>query len=260
MPGTIGINNYLKTATFVSQETISGFAMDKAIDGRTNTQAGFDSGANRVVVIDFGSLKAISAIGIARHNAGSVGATLTFAHSATVGGTYTDFHVIEPVDNSIVWDTFNVNPDLSYITDEITARYIRLTVSGHSADLYIADLYVGEKLDLPDNTDDGLVGYEWCDNDEIITNLTYTNELVGITTLAKLPTAVLKMNNVLPSWMRTYYAGVIVALKTAPIYWRWKEYGVSAFYCWPQKNTGQPRYVEKGKYVSFEIKVEGIRE
>lgn len=258
MSGVIGINNFLKTATVLTEETMSGYPFSNAIEGNTAAIVGFGLGATRTVDIDLGASKLVSAVGIARHNCFSAGATLQFYLSNTETFT-TPFLVIDFDSNAVVFKmahTATQTKDFS----EAYGRYLRIVCTGHTLNALIGNIYVGEALSLPCNTDVNFQPYEYSDNDEIITNLTYTYDVLGIGVIRKPKSSSIKMDAASISWMEANYKNLVSAMKAGPIYWTWKDYGKSAFYCWPTKTIGNPKYTEKGQYFAFEIKVEGITE
>lgn len=249
MAGIIAFNNYLRSAAVVSEATISGFPFANCVDGRTSTTAGFASGATRTAIINLGTSKSISAVGFARSNLFARGATLTFAGSAD-NVSYTDFATITPAADVVT---------LQSLGAPVSYQYVRVSVSGHSGDVYISDIYVGDYLVLPSNVDQSFSPPEYCDNDEVISNLTYTNELAGLIVQRKLKTAQIKLDSVEPSWMEIHWLDFAASVKRYPIYWVWKT-GKRAFYCWPEKNIGSPKYAQSGKYFAISFKVEGITE
>ena len=127
-------------------------------------------------------------------------------------------------------------------------------------DLFVCNFYIGSATSLPCNTDVGFQPYEYSDNDEIQTNISHGKELVGMGVIRKLKTSSIKMDAASIQWMQANYKNMVSAMKEGPIYWTWKDYGKDAFYCWPVKTIGNPKYTEKGQYFAFEIKVEGITE
>lgn len=249
MAGIIAFNNFLRSATVVSESTETGFPFSNCIDGRTSTTAGFESGATRTVIVDFGSARTMSAVGFARSNLATRGATITFAGSSN-NVSYTDFAAISPASDIVT---------LQALGSSVSYRYVRISVSGHSGDVYISDIYVGDHLVLPSNADQSFAPPEYCDNDEVISNLTYTNELAGLIVQRKLKTAQIKLDSVEPSWMESHWLDFAASVKRYPIYWVWKT-GKRAFYCWPEKNIGSPKYAQSGKYFAISFKVEGITE
>lgn len=249
MAGVIAFNNYLRDATVVSEATEAGFPFSNCVDGRTSTTAGFETGATRSVVLNFGTAMDISAVGFARSNLAANDATLTFEGSAD-NVSYTTITAITPTADVV---------RLDLLASTASYQYLRVSVSGHSGDVYISDIYAGDHLVLPSNVDSSFAPPEYCDNDEVLSNLTYTNELAGLIVLRKLKNAQFKFDSIESSWMAENWADMAAAIKRYPMYWVWK-YGARAFYCWPEKNIGAPKYAQGGKYFSVSFKVEGITE
>lgn len=249
MAGIIAFNNHLKTATVFSETTESGFPFSNCVDGRTSTTVGFEVGATRTAILNLGSAKSITAAGFARSNLFATGATITLAGSSTSGGTYTDFATFTPTNSRAMFTTFGA----------VSWQYVRVSVSGHSADVYISDIYVGDYVDLPANVDSNFAPPELSDNDEVISNLSYTKELVGIVLKQKPRSAQFKFDALEQSWIDTYWGGFVESAKAAPFYWLWKS-GAQPFYCWPEKSIGGVKFANGGKYLSVSFKVLGIIE
>lgn len=247
MAGIIAFNNYLRGASVVSEATISGFPFANCVDGRTSTTTGFATGATRSVVLNFGSSKSIGAIGFARSNLFARGATLTFAGSAD-NVSYTDFSTITPAADIVRLQTLGA---------PVSYQYVRVSVSGHSGDVYVSDIYAGDYLALPSNVDRNFAPPEYSDNDEIISNLTYTNDLAGLIIQPKLKNAQFKFDTIETTWIDEYWPAFSASIKRYPFYWIWKT-GKRAFYCWPEKSIGSLKYSSDGKFLSVSFKVEGI--
>ncbi len=221
-------NNLLRSATVVSEDTISNFGFSNALSGRTSDQVGMSSGANRDIVVDFGSALTFNHVCVASHNLN--GTTLTVAGSAD-NVSYTDI-------DSIAYDNNYVRCDE---IDEATYRYVRFRFSGHAADIYIADLFLGTPLDLLYGVPAGFTPPEQADDDELDAHMTGSGALVGITVHTKPKEVRLTLADYPASWFETYWLDFAASMKLYPAYFLWAT-GKRAMYFTLDRRIGKPEF------------------
>lgn len=210
-------NNLLRSATVVSEDTVTNFEFANAIDGRTSSQVGMANGANRDIVLDFTSAVTVNTVCVAAHNLN--GTTLTVAGSSD-NVSYTTI-------GTIVYDNNNVRCDS--IT-ESTYRYIRLRFGGHTTTIYIADIFLGVPLDLLYGMPQGFTPPEQADRDEIETAMTGNGAIVGITVNARPKRIRIPLQDYPASWFTTNWVALINSLKAYPAYFLWKSDGRAMFF------------------------------
>lgn len=221
-------NNLLRAATIVSEATITNFGFAKALDGGTSTQAGFASGANRDVILDFGSAQTFDHLAVAAHSLS--GTTLTIAGSSD-NVSYTDIDAV----------TFSNNYVQIHEIDQGNVRYVRLRFSGMPTSVYVSDIFLGEALELPYGMPQGFVPPEFGDQDTVETNMTGNGALVGITVTRKPKRSKVQMQDYESSWFASNWSALIASLKLYPAYFLWAA-GQRAFFCTLQKQAPQPQY------------------
>ncbi len=227
MPATFFYDNLLRGATVVSEDTITNFELAEGLDGRTSTQVGMSSGATRDIIVDFGSAKTFEYVCVANHNLN--GTTLDVAGSSD-DVTYT------PI-SSIVYDNNYVRAD--QIT-ESTYRYVRLRFSGHAADIYIADIFVGQAdLELLYGVPYGFTPPEQADQDRIKANITGGGALVGLEVEKKPKPVNLSLNDYPASWYESNWQAFTDSLKQYPAYFLWAT-GKRAMYFTIKGKIGSP--------------------
>lgn len=238
-------DNLLRAATVVSEDTITNFEFINCLDGRTSSQVGLATGASRDIVVNLGSAKTFSAVCVAAHNLNGV--TLTVAGS-TDNVSYTDI-------NSIVYDNNYVR------CDSITSsayQYVRFRFSGHAANVYISDLFLGGSLDLLYGVPHGWTPPEQADADEIETNMTGNGSIAGISVTRKPKPVRLKLDDYPSSWFETYWGDFIESLKQYPAYFLWAP-GKRAFYFTPDRKIGSPSFNSNTRQ-SVTLSLEGFVE
>lgn len=207
----IAYNNILRTATIDSEATAAGYPFSNALTGRTSEQVGFASGASRAVDFDNGSAVAVSALCVAHHNLGTVGATLTLAGS-TDDVSYTTLVTQAFTDDNVTFLTFT----------EASYRYLRLTVSGHSGTAYIGDVFAGPVLELPYGPDVGWTQPVQSDEDDITANVTGSGAIVGISFVPRPKKSQIQFRDFEKSWFDSNWLTLVAGLKQYPAYYLWK--------------------------------------
>jgi len=203
-------DNLLRSATVLSEDTATDFEVERGLDGRTSTQVGMETGANRDLVFDFGSAKSFSHVCVANHNLN--GATLTVAGSSD-NATYTTV-------GTIAYDNDYVRVDA--VTSS-SYRYLRLRFSGHASTIYIADIFVGQPLSLLYGIPHGFTPPEQADQDEIQAHMTGGGSLVGISIKQKPKRIRLALNDYPASWFKSNWLAFTESMKIYPGYFLWKD-------------------------------------
>lgn len=236
MSGRILGNNYLKGATVLSSNAQSSYPAANMVDGRTNRQAAFSVNESpRVVVFDMLSSFAVDAVGIAKHNLGSVGASLLVEVSAD-NSTYTTL-----IDEAITSDSVLYFEAAA----AITGRYVRISVSGHDETAYISDITVGKYIDTTTGQPVGYIPPSRSWNDQIMSNITRGNELAGITIIPKpleFKINIQKIN----SESGSIFPDINSVIRSGPFYFLWANseednISASAVFCWA-KSSFKVRY------------------
>lgn len=250
--GAILYENLIRTATASSIGTVSG-NIDSLKDGRTSSSDKFAVGATRSFVIDNGSAKTINTLGIARHNLGSAGATVTVQGSSD-NASYSTLFSVSPSNDKVIMEIKSSN--YSY-------RYYRVQISGHSIEAFTTDISIGARLDLERDQKGGFVSPLYANNDEIIPNITRGQNLAGIT----VKPAPKKVRLKFPYYSSGFYSAwetIISSMKAYPVYLKWDSAGTKeAFYGWPDRRLPQPAFsknVQNYGYLDTSVNLEGITE
>lgn len=237
MSGRILGNNYLKGATVLSSNAQSSYPAANMVDGRTNRQAAFSVNASpRVVVFDMLSSFAVDAVGIAKHNLGSVGASLLVEVSAD-NSTYT----------TLIYEAITSDSVLYFeAAAAITGRYVRVSVSGHDETAYISDITVGAFVSVISGQPVGFVSPYWGYKDEVRSNITRGNELAGITVINKPREFRISISKVALADEAVFY-NVEAATRAGPFYFKWAtldEDGIDgeAAFCWLKNSFFSTRF------------------
>ncbi len=253
MPSLIMHDDLFRSAFVIigTQETITNFPFENLIDISTANQAGFAVGASRKVIIDLGNIFPFDTLCIAKHNLGSMAATL-----------YIDYLV--PPDESELdnWvNAFTIAPTTDFVIfsrDSIirNARYIRVRVANHDGDVYISNMQFGLALEIDTGQGIGFLPPEQSTNHEVIANVTRGNELAGVIRVEKPYSTTFSIRHVDNSWFITNWVRLARGITTYPFYFLW-ETGKRPIYCWVRGQIGQPNFSSL-RHQSVEVSVEGF--
>lgn len=246
MAGVILYNNLLRSATITSETTITNFGIAHALDGRTSSQAGFQSGADRDTVFDFGSATSVDCVAFARHNFNTANATITISGSAD-NVSYTTLTTATFTDDMVYTKAFT---SASY-------RYIRVRVNATASNAYCSDIYIGEKLDLERSQKHGFIKPEFADNDKVIANTTLGQNLAGITIQQEMKSVRFDLFYYTAAFFAVWET-LAATMKSYPIYIVWND-NEQPFYCWPKSKIPNPAYAKNiNGYYSVKMDMQGI--
>jgi hypothetical protein len=202
-------------ATVLSETTLSGFPASNMLNGKTNYQAGFEVGADRSVVFDMGesiNLTGVSlAVGIAKHNLFTVTASIVLAGSAD-NVSYTTISTLTPASDGVQY--WPVTISASY-------RYIRITVTGHGGNAYIANFSFGTPVVFPSGQPSGFVDPTQGFRDDVRSNVTRGNELAGLTIISRPKEFKISANKVPFADFDTFADQLFSAVSAGPFYFKW---------------------------------------
>lgn len=218
----VGIYN---GASVLSEATLSGFPASNMLTGKTNYQTGFEVGADRTVVFDMGEDVDFDgvplAIGIAKHNLFSVGASVVFAASAD-NSTYSTIATITPSSDGVQYVPVTISSEY---------RYIRATVTGHGGTAYIANFSFGQTVEFPGGQPSGFVDPTQGFKDDVRSNITRGNELAGLTIISRPKEFKVSANKVPFSEFDSFASALFTVVSSGPFYFKWantEEDGIDA--------------------------------
>lgn len=244
--------NHCVGATVTWEGTITNFTAGQARDGRTNTQAGFSVVGNGIDW-DFGESKTWDTLGIARHN---------FADA--MDGVSDNVSIYGKVNSGDSWtliksDIVQASNDIYTTTfSPVTYRYAAVRFN-FTNNLYVADISIGERLDLERAQRFGFQKPEFADSDQVISNVTKGQNLVGLS-IKQQPKKVRYELFYYTANFYTRWLAMTAAMKSRPIYIKHDD-NEKAFYCWPSRNMPAPKYSQNIQgYYDVDLLMEGITE
>lgn len=238
-------DNVLRSATVVSEDTLTNFEFANCVNGNTSSQMGLATGADRDVVLDLGVSKTFDYVCVAAHNLS--GTTLTLAGSADDVG-YTDIDTVVYGNNYVLVDQIT----------QASYRFLRLRFSGHAGDIYISDLFIGAALEWPHPMPFGFSPPEDADEDLINSNRSGGGALLGQSVEVKPIKIKVPLVDVLESWFDAYWNDFKDSIKRSPGYFVWRD-GARALYFTPFRRIGSTSYTAANRK-SITLTVEGFIE
>jgi len=242
MVGRILWDNFLRTSSVIEDiYTVSGFDASKSLDGRTTTFTMFNPGISQIVY-DLGSQKNFNTLCIARHNIGPTsGYFLLYGSNDNI--TYTPI-----IGNTYPQIGKNIFVDLG----GQFYRYVRFTVSDFTKQTYLADISVGQALEMQRSQKHGFIRPGLVDDDVIISNVTRGRELAGLSVIENMQRIIFDLPYYTKDWLDNW-KNLTQVMKWFPIYIIWdinrndhpfgnSTGGEPAFYCWPTKKVPEPRF------------------
>lgn len=240
----------LSEAFIHSDDALVDFPAARLTDGITSWQGGFAVSTGEVVY-DLGSVRAARMLAIARHNLGSVGATLTAQYSATgTAGPWTTFASITPPDDS----------PAGVLVTEVSARYWRITITGHTGAAYVGDLTVAPVWLLPAGMPVDWTPPGYNRQGKVLANIARSGtDLAGLSIEEGAAEADITMDVVNASWFASNWKALFAHLTSSPLYFCWDTSQLPAemMFCWLRQVPQAPLKVA-GMYQSTSILVEGI--
>ena len=254
MAGFMLWENALRGATIVSEQTLTSFGASNMTDGKTSSQAGFSGGQVSSVVFDLATATTIDTMCVGRHN--GIDSTSMFVKlygsDDNASYTYLDFFV-----------SLNSRTKFNYYLSSTSKTYryykVEVTTLGNNIDAYIADISIGERLDLERSQKHGFTPPEFSDGDHIIPNVTRGRNLAGLTVKQGLKRVKFDFFYYHQSFF-TRWLEFTESVKRYPCYILWNDVE-TLFYCWPTKKIPEPSYAKKIQdYFNVKLDMMGLIE
>ena len=226
--------NHCQANTVSAQSTVTNFPAANASDGKTNTQTAI-SGTGNGIDYDFGAAKTWDTLAIARHNFaeamnGTTDSVMIYGKAVDTDAWTLVHSDILPVSNDVYTTTYS----------SVSYRYCAIRFNFTNATPYMADISLGERLDLERSQKHGFIKPEFADSDKIIANITRGQNLVGLNINQAPKRAKFRLFYYTSAFFARW-SSLITELKQHPIYIQWND-SEKPFYCWPASSIPQPKY------------------
>lgn len=186
------------------------------------------------VDFDFGSPVAFDALGIAAHNLGTIGGSITFQESSD-GVTYNDIATYVPADDETILILFGT----------VTKRYARLVITPGSAAPEIGVVYIGEVMPVQHTLYGGHKPTTLGRSANRIGQVSDSGHFLGLVIMSESETTSANLTHLKAGWYRSTFKDFERAAATKPFFWAWrpdsypKEVGFAWLTSLPKpENTG----------------------
>lgn len=248
MTAIIAHKSVISGATITDDNAVSPFVAENIRDGRTSTQAAFDSGVTGYVDFNTGAVNAVNYWAIAGHNLQSVGGTIELFGSAD-GLIWTSIESKTPTNNNVL---------LWVLGSTENYQYWRIEITGHASTALISDFSAGEYLQLPNKMPINYLAPKYNDKSQVRISKSRNGGFVGLSLIDGNKEADIRLRNVSNSWFEANWQDLIETIKIKPFYFIWDatNYPEDGLFCWLKKNI--PTAPFRGVYQGTSIRVEGI--
>lgn len=247
----IGWQTVLTEANVSADEEASGFLVTRLVNPATHLRwKGTTPGDQNVTIALSGGAQTANYFGIAGHNLGTAGATVTLQGSDN-GSDWSDLH-----DAILLADDFV----FMFEFEDASHSFFRLHLEGMSAAPEIAVLYIGQVLRLQRRIYVGHKPLVLNISSRVSSGYSEDGRFLGrILRSQKLESSV-SLNNLTPTWVRSAFLPFQRFGVDEPFFFAWRpgDYPNEVGYCWL---VGDPSTVNErpNGMMQLEMNIQGIR-
>lgn len=251
----IGWHNLVADGFVSASSEASGFLALNLKNGMTFQLWRADDAAEQEILIDFGQLRTIDYLGIARHNLGTAGYSYTLQGS-TDGSNFFDLDAEQfPVDDSVVLHEF----------DEAEVRYVSLVITPLDEEVItpaeIAVLHLGALVIAQRRIYVGHSPINDARNSTVSTGFSESGQFLGRVLRRTVFATKVALANLTPDWYRTNLRPFADVAAVQPFFFAWRPqaYPAEVAYCWATENPSATNSRPNGM-MSFDLSAQGILE
>jgi len=250
----IGYHTILPNATITATSEADGHPITLATNVSTAEFWKATGTADQVIEIETNSSDDLDYIGIARHNLGTAGATIT-VEGATELDAYDDPDYFDLDVDVIPGD----DCALLLRFEKQALLFVRITIENPSVAPEIGVLYLGALLPMQRNLYVGHSPASLNRNTTIATGVAEAGTFLGLIEARHMLRTDVKFDNVTPSWYRSTFKPFADVSRTTPFFWAWRptSYPDEVVFCWMASDVAVTNSLPNG-FMSFEFSVEGV--
>jgi hypothetical protein len=209
-----------------------------------------ESAGVQYVYVTPGLNSGVDYIGFANHNLGSAGISYQVEGSD-------DGSVWTPISDEVIPGDDTPHVQL-FVRVTYGAYRVKFTPST-SVVPQIAIMYLGRILSLPRNIYVGHIPITMGRETSMVNNKTENGQFLGRIIRRQYLQTTVKMQNISPSWVRTYLLPFMDAAEATPFFWSWRpqRYPREVGYCWTTDDI-HPENQRNNGMMSFSMKIQGI--
>lgn len=214
-------SNIARSATITASSETSGFEAENVQNALT-WNFWRPTSVAATIVFDLGTAQDVDYCGIAAHNCGTKGNTITIAYSSN-NSTWTNVDDTTPTDDSVILFLFT----------QRNYRYWRITISGGTAP-DIGVIYLGTQLTMQRSTYGGHTPITLSKKTSVRPQKSEGGQWLGRSKIRQGAQTNLAFKNLTASWVRTYFEPFIDSAIDYPFFFAWRptSYTDEVAYCW----------------------------
>lgn len=202
-------------------------------------------------VYTISSAATVDYFGIGAHNLGSADATVTIQTASSPGGTLTTRATVTPNDDKAI---------MVLLTDEISVREIRLTVTGSNTELGV--FYAGKALVMQRPIFGGHTPITLSSVTNFNSNASDAGQWLGRDIVRQGVETSYSWELLTDQWYREYFQPFVVSAKTTPFFIAWRPdlYPDEVAYCWTEDDISPSNRGGSTKFMSVSFNAQGYAE
>ena len=254
MTGLVAFNNEFDNATTITASAAhADFPKENAYDWIPATQWKPGAAGSQDLEAIMPANTSVDFFGIAAHNLGTEGCTVTFQYSSNNGSTWNNFATaITPTDDS---------PILRYVTTPVNVDYYRILITNCTADAVIGVAAFGAALPLPQAIEPGSwAPAPFARKNTINTNISNKGVFMGRSIEQEGIDGLIVQNLVDPAWIRSNWLSFAQHGEQKPFFYSWnvESYEDEAGLYWGPSGFPRPEYMASNPlFMSFNIPLNG---
>ncbi len=248
--GAVGYQSIAPDSTITASSAESGYEAANVADGLTWDFWRPNNGDLAAwIAFDTTYDEAADYVGIAAHNLGSIGATVTV--QAYISGTWQDIHEFTPTNDKPLMALF----------DEIEAAQWRLSLSGYTGQPSIGIINVGVAMRLQRNIYVGHSPITLSRRTNVKPNISNGGQFLGRSIDRQGADTDIKLSNLTPTWYRETFDPFVEYARTGAFFWMWRpaDYPDEVGYVWTTDDI-RPVNQRNNGMMTVAFKVTGLTE
>lgn len=246
----VGYHNVILATNVSSDTEADGYPVTNLANPSTADKWKGVGTADEAVVIAEGASQECDYFALAKHNLGSIGATIVLQTSPD-GSTWTDAsEEIAPATDYVVMFRFEAQ----------TAAYWRLLITDHSAAPQIAVMYLGLLLVLQRSLYVGHTPLTLGRAQNVTVGRSEGGQFLGLHLRSQTLESTVDLKNLTPAWYRQLFDPFAESMASKPFFWAWRpeSYPTEVGYAW-SKNGAQMSNQSANGLVQVSFAIEGVR-
>lgn len=253
----IGYDSLLSSSSVSASSEATNKPITLALNSSTAQRWEGSSAVDQTITAELNGVDEIDYVGIAAHNLGTIGATVSIEGATTVDTAdnpeYSDLEVDTlPGDDCALLFRFTKAP----------YQYLRITISlptGATVAPFIGILYAGELLQFQRNIYVGHRPITLARNNVITTGVSESGEFLGRVRTREMLRTEVTVDNVEPAWYRANIDPFAEQAVLSPFFWAWRPYTYpqEVVFGWIRGDI-QPSNALPNGYMSFQLDMEAI--